>query len=74
MNRVYRPFTDDQVKSINAAQDSVGDRWWKWLVCDNSVNGSHGPLYATEYELECNACAYTQDWAPEWLADWSWSK
>lgn len=74
MERTYAPFTEDQIRSVTEAQRSVGDKWWKWLVCDKSVNGSHGHLEVGVSGLSCNVCNYMQDWAPRWLTDLSWTK
>jgi hypothetical protein len=73
-NRVYAPFTEDQIRSITDYHAQARNVWWMWLLCENSVNGSHGHLEAGRMGLSCNACNYTQDWAPAWLADWSWTK
>jgi hypothetical protein len=69
--QIQAPFTEDQVNSLNEYQPSGvfhpftcgGDK------CRND-------LVATKEGWVCPdpECDYTQDWAWNWMADWSWKK
>jgi hypothetical protein len=72
MERTYAPFTEDQIRSITDYHRAW--QWWMWMVCPNSVNGSHGHLETGVTGLSCNVCNFVQDWVPAYLVDWSWTK
>ena len=63
----FAPWTDDQVNSLNAYQESA---YCHPFTC------RHGILEATKdgwccpyFNEECS-----QDWAHSWMVDWSWQK
>lgn len=69
--KVSAPFTDDQVASLNAFQDSgtmhpfTCNRPW----CEGVLKAEADGLWcAAQY------CSYVQFWAHGWMADWSWKK
>lgn len=70
--QVFAPFTDDQVKSLNAYQES---RAFHPFTGRNELapNGQDDVLIATpegwtsRYDPD-----YSQNWAWAWMADWSW--
>lgn len=74
------PFTDDQVASLNAHQES---EYVHPYTCgagfchDRDVIGEGFPLAADREGLHCIGgfgCDYRQDWVHAWSADWSWRK
>jgi hypothetical protein len=63
MNRVDTPFTEDQVRELNAYQDR-GE--FHPFTCGTDSN--HPNLVATANGWICTACAYTQNWAHGFMA------
>lgn len=63
---VEPPFTEDQVKSLNAYQASN--------VCHpfTCICGGHTVLIATKEGWICPKCDYKQKWAHKFMADWTW--
>jgi len=61
-------FTDDQVASLNAFQTSG---MWHPFTCVNDHPGDRD-LVATAQGWVCPGCSYTQNWAHQWMGDWSW--
>jgi len=61
------PFTPDQVESLNGYQ--VAEVFHPF-TCGN--DSSHFVLIAEPAGWVCLDCDYTQNWAHEWMADWSW--
>ncbi len=64
--QVTAPFTEEQVKSLNAYQKS------QYVHPYTCVCGNHIPLIATKDGWVCKKCAYKQNWAHNFTADWSW--
>ena len=76
--KILAPFTDDQVASLNAYQES---EYVHPYTCgadfchDRDVIGEDFPLAADRAGLHCiggSGCDYRQEWAHAWTADWSW--
>ena len=66
--KVKAPFTDDQVRSINAYQKSGA---FHPFTC--GTEGCQGILRATREGMVCDTCRqWTQDWVHDFMADWSW--
>lgn len=64
MMMVYPPFSNDQVWSLNAFQDTHSH--WRCPKCDEN-------LVATCLGITCrNGCDYIQAWAYDVTANWSW--
>ena len=76
--KVLAPFTDDQVASLNAYQESehVHPYTCGSQSCPGRDVAGDLPMAADRGGLHCigGACgmAYTQTWAHAWTADWSW--
>jgi len=68
----YAPWTEDEVKSLNAFQESG---FVHPFTC-NKESGFKHDLTATRDGWVCNECGtmVQQDWAHTWMADWSWQK
>jgi len=66
-NQIAAPFSDDQVASLNAyqASDSFHPFTCGSLECREV-------LQADSDGWSCAKCSYRQDWAHEFMADWSW--
>jgi hypothetical protein len=64
--QVRTPFSDDQVKSINAFQES--DKWHPFTC------GKCGAiLKASKHGIDCYECGkWFQPWCHSFMADWSW--
>lgn len=62
---VYAPWTDDQLASLICFQH---DGRWHEFTC--GVCGR--PLLATHHGWVCVCGEYTQNWAHEFMTDWSW--
>lgn len=63
-------FTEDQVASLNAYQEAG---IMHPFTC--GTMGCRADLVATTEGWVCpTGCGYTQDWAMNWMADWSWKK
>lgn len=58
-------FTKDQVESLNGYQNCGR---WHPFTCPCGA----GSLTATENGWICDSCDYTQDWAHQFMVDWSW--
>ena len=70
---VYAPWTDDQVKSLNAYQtEGIGHDF----TCGNTRHKKSFSLFAMNDGWHCMSpkCQYTQQWAWTWMANWSWKK
>jgi hypothetical protein len=65
MSEIKVPFTEDQVESLNAYQ--IAGKFHPFTC------GCGSNLIATEKGWICNDCDNTQDWAHEFMADWSWN-
>lgn len=63
---VESPFTEDQVKSLNAYQASKSCHPFT-CIC-----GGHTALIATKDGWICPKCDYKQKWAHKFMADWTW--
>lgn len=64
MKKVFAPFSPGQVDSLNAFQaDSENHPF----TC-----GCRANLLATVRGWICPYCDCKQDWAWEWMVDWSW--
>jgi hypothetical protein len=63
--QLHAPWDDDQVASLNGFQ-SAG-----WVHPFTCTKGSH-TLVATPKGWICPHDTYTQDWAHDFMADWSW--
>ena len=70
MSKVVVPFTEDQVESLNKYQVEA---MWHPFTCANDHHGSD-LLVASVEGWKCPSCDYTQDWAHDFMADWSWKK
>ena len=73
-DKVYAPFTLDQVRSLNAYQNAFA---YHPFTHDNSVMPEHldDVQVATEAGWICPNCGMLepiQTWAWEDMADWSW--
>ena len=72
MNKVYAPFTSEQVESINFYQH---EGRFHPFTCgsgsrtDESHLDSEGLLIAKKEGMECPYCNYKQDWVHEFMAD-----
>ena len=64
--RVTAPFTPHQVASLNAYQQSSGP--WHPFTCGKC----RANLIATPEGWRCANDDYQQDWAHEFMADWTW--
>lgn len=65
--QIHKPFTDDQVDSLNEYQTSD--------VCHPFTCGGEAcrnVLVATNDGWTCPSCDYTQDWAHEFMGNWAW--
>lgn len=69
MRRVDAPFTPDQVESLNAYQ--VAGVFHEF-TCGGDHDESAMLLATTDGWVCSTLCGYTQSWAHEWMADWSW--
>ena len=78
--KVLAPFTDDQVASLNARQESghLPPYTCGAAFChDRDVIGESFPLAADRDGLHCIGgfgCTYTLTWAYPQTADWSWRR
>jgi hypothetical protein len=69
-------FTPEEVASLNAYQN---ERVFHPFTCasGNRTDSNHldgeGVLLATEDGWTCPFCPYTQNWAHNWMKDWSWT-
>jgi hypothetical protein len=63
MSTVKAPFSDEQVKHIQAIQDHLGLLTCLRNNCDNDI------LKATNQGLICSCGKYKQDWVPEGFHD-----
>lgn len=62
------PFTADQAASLNAYQHGGV---MHEFTCGN--DSRHFPLVALIGDgWTCLDCDYTQNWAHDWMADWTW--
>lgn len=72
---VKAPFTEEQVKSLNAYQRSG---YFHPFTCGNDncphKRHEHSVLYAKTDGWHCPNCNYTQNWAHVWMANWEWKK
>ena len=68
-------FTEDEVESLNEYQKSCvmhpftcgsGNR------CDENHLDGEGLLMATSDGWICPYCSYRQDWAHQFMKDWTW--
>jgi hypothetical protein len=66
---VRAPFTEDQVASLNAFQESGA---FHPFTC--GTDGCRGLLVATGEGWHCPGCDYRQLSAWAWMADWSWRR
>ena len=66
--KIEAPFTDNEVASLNAYQKSRLDHPFT-CVCGDHIN-----LIATTDGWVCEKCAYTQDWAHDFMANWEWKR
>jgi hypothetical protein len=76
--KITAPFTDDQVKSLNAYQVSGVMHPFTCAHCRDQL-GTYADgvfndrlLVATNEGWTCPTCDTTQDWTWEWMADWKW--
>lgn len=65
--KIYVPFTADQVRSLNQYQHFSIDHPY---TCGN--DSSHRVLMVNTNGWECPDCSYTQGWAHKWHTDWEW--
>ena len=64
--KVIAPFTDDQVRSINAYQESRAFHPFTCPKCGST-------LKAAPYGIDCYVCGkWFQTWVHAFMADWSW--
>ena len=69
MPDVRAPWSDGQVDSLNAYQACGA---FHSFTCGNDACTDRDcPLVATAAGW-VHRCGYTQDWAHDWMADWSW--
>lgn len=74
-HHIRAPFTQDQVWSLNAYQDSAP---FHPYTCPNRTTHpddgrrDRGILIATTLGWTCPHCTYTQTWAHQWTANWTW--
>jgi hypothetical protein len=61
------PFTPSKVANLNDYQKS---EVWHPLDCPDERCVCR--LVAAEAGWLCPACGYTQDWAPQWMANGAW--
>ena len=66
-HQIHAPFNQDQVASLNAFQQSGA---FHPFTC---AKGSH-TLVATPEGWTCPQDDYTQDWAHDFMSDWSWKE
>lgn len=64
MTKRLAPFDPEEVRSLNAYQGSG--------VMHEFTCPQRSPLRATTEGWVCDCCDYTQFWAWEVMADWSW--
>lgn len=75
---IEKPFTADQVWSLNAYQDWALRTANEPYVCGIEHKGPMrfwrmpGFLIATQAGWVCSVCGYTRDWAWTKDANWSW--
>lgn len=69
MQKIYAPFNQEQIKSLNEFQQSG---YWHEFTCGNC----RSTLEATETGWICKTedCGYTQDWCHDFMQDGSWQK
>ncbi len=71
--KVEAPFTEWQVKSLNAFQEHGT---FHPFTCGNDncphPKYEHSVLYAQEDGWHCPNCDYTQNWAHAGMANWDW--
>lgn len=68
-DKIYSPFTPDQVKHLNAYQ---GNSFWHPFTCarrDDTLHPDEGALVATIGGWICPYCDYRQDWAHQWMTN-----
>lgn len=73
------PFSEDQVNSLNGFQQSGVMHEFTCANRHTPIHGirtpnPHDVLIATTEGWRCEVCDYTQDWAHNFMADWSWTK
>lgn len=74
---VKAPWTDDQVRSLNAYQESG---FMHPFICsehvDDNLHADYEVLVASRDGWHCPVpgCAWHQVWAWAWMADWSWEE
>ena len=61
------PWSQDQVDSLNAYQESSAFHPFTCGACDDREG-----LTATTEGWRCKSCDYTQNWTHSFMADWSW--
>jgi len=66
---VFAPWSEDQVKSLNAFQRSKNVHPY---TCGG--DNCREVLFATKAGWVCRKCEYTQDWALDFMANWVWKK
>lgn len=77
MNQIKTPWTDEQVRNLNAYQQSGqfhpftcggdrGDDAHKAYAAEHG--GDWGQLVATKDGWVCPVCSYRQDWAHEFMS------
>jgi hypothetical protein len=66
MSKAFAPFAPDEVESLNAFQQ---DGHFHEFTCP-----SGDVLVANENGWTCPTCKYTQNWAHDFMKDWSWKK
>jgi hypothetical protein len=73
---IRAPWNDDQIDSLNSFQRAGV---MHEFTCGNSrgmnptlEHSQRFPLVATKDGWICPYCDYTQDWAHDFMADWSW--
>jgi hypothetical protein len=69
LETVFAPWSDDQVKSLNAFQRSAKVHPY---TCGGDV--CHEVLVATMNGWVCRSCGYTQNHATDFSANWVWKK
>jgi hypothetical protein len=70
IERIYAPFSQDQVTALNAFQSNPRNHPF---TCDNPVciieDGTSAPLIVRERGWICPSCSYTQNWAHKFMAE-----
>lgn len=66
---IEAPFTDEQVKSIDAFQKN---KYMPKFTCGND-SCNHVALTVTKDGFSCPQCYnWSQNWCHDFMADWSW--